>query len=333
MKKIMSATFLLACFACSDGDLTIENIDFDDGTVEFCPLQFDQTDTERTLFFKIVEDEALILELQSGLLENAISAETITSNLESQSTLTYRLFSENVTDDYFCSDIPPSSPAVLEESVASAGTVNIVTTLDTVTSSEKTYAHTMDITDLTLVGGDNERITDEPGLDFGVYHTEVESSINQSFSNYADVTLTDCSSENGIITLAQSLNDEFIVLEFPSSILVDEVTTEPRTLALGTLLSDTMAVFSNHVFNRILNAENVCEELDDTTAAINTFTTVSGQFSVSTVEATDSTPENMIFNHTLTLSNFSFEDANGNTTGEISSYVFGTVATTTSSSN
>lgn len=320
---------VLVCFACSDGDLTIENIDFENGTVDFCPLQFDQMDTERTLFFKTVEDEALILDLQSGLIENEISTETITSNLESQSILTYRLFSENISDTYFCSDIPPVNPSVLEETTASSGIVNIVTSLDTVTTSTKTYAHNISFTDLTILGGNNERITNEPGLDFGTYSTTLNSSVNQTFSNYSSTNIVSCPSGNDQITLSRFLNDELIVLEFPSSILINEATSEPRTISLGNTVNESTAVFANKVFNRILATEDVCTELSNNSNLINTFTTVSGTFSISSVEDADSTPENPIFNHTLTLNNFDLQDANGNTGSEIESYVYGTVTTTT----
>lgn len=320
----------MVCFACSDGDLTIENIDFEDGTVAFCTLQFNQMDTERTLFFKIVEDEALILDLQSGLIENQTSAETITSNLESQSTLTYRLFSENVSNDYFCDDIPPINPMVLEETTASSGIVNIITLVDTVTSSTKTYMHNISFTDLTIIGGDNERITDEPGLDFGTYPTTVDSSVKQVFSNYSGTTISSCTDEiSTTITLFKILNDEALLLNFPSSLLINQTTTEPRTVSLGNIPDDMTATFSNPVFKKIVSEALICSDFSGDSDLENSFTTISGTLSVTTTENGDSTAENPLFDHVLTLSNFVLEDVNENEIPVIETFTFGTVTTTT----
>ncbi|MEM8929279.1 MAG: hypothetical protein AAGC45_13860 [Bacteroidota bacterium] len=331
MKKIVAAALLVVCFACSDGDLTIENIDFEDGTVAFCTLQFDQMDTQRTLFFKIVEDEALILDLQSGLFDNETSLDTITSNLGSQSTLTYRLFSENVSDDYFCDDIPPINPMVLEETTASSGIVNIVTSVDTVNSITKTYVHNISFTDLTIIGGDNERITDEPGLDFGTYLTSLNSSVNNEFSNYSSTAVSSCTDEiTSTITLFKLLNDEALLLILPSSLLINQATTEPRTIPLGTIPDDMTATFSNPVFKKTVSEALICSDFSGDSDLENSFTTISGTLSVTTTESGDSTAENPLFNHVLTLSDFVVEDANENEIPVIETFTFGTVTTTTS---
>ena len=329
MKKITVALLLLAAIACSDGDLQIENIDFDGGTVAFCPLQFNQTDIQRTLLFKIVEDEALILELQSGLIANETSSDPETSSLANQSTLTYRLFSENVTSSYFCNDIPPATPTILEETTASSGVLSLISFVDTVTSATKTYAHDISVSDLTLLGNNGERITDGPGLDFGTYTTTVDSSIDLVFSNYNNLAIANCGNEGTNVHLFKVINDEAISLEFPSSILVNEVTNEPRTVALGSMVNDTTATFANRVFRKIVTDETVCTLTTNDPDVVNSFTTVSGMLSITTVQGADSTPENPSFDHTFTLSNFIAQDANENNVPEIETYVFGTITTRT----
>ncbi|BFP42626.1 hypothetical protein FGF1_34710 [Flavobacteriaceae bacterium GF1] len=329
MKKITVVLLLLSIIACSDGDLQIENIDFDGGTVTFCPLQFNQTDIQRTLFFKIVEDEALILQLQSGLIASETASDTATSSLENQSTLTYRLFSENVANTYFCSDIPPATPTILEETTASSGVLSLISSVDTVTSSTKTYVHDISITDLTLLGNNGERITDQPGLDFGTYATTVDSSVDLVFSNYNSSVIASCGNEGANVQFFKVANDEAIGLEFPSSILVNEVTIEPRTVALGNMVNDTTATFTNRVYRKIVTDETVCTLTTDDPDLVNSFTTVSGMLSITTVQGADSTPENPSFDHTFTLSSFIVQDANENNAPEIETYVFGTITTRT----
>ena len=121
MKKIfIPITLILLILSCSDGDLEVETIDFDSVSIEYCD---DPDASTSNVLFKISGDEALILNLESGVLNNGVTGETITteSTISSESTLIYRIFSDDVDDSYFCDDIPPASPTVIEEIEAEDG--------------------------------------------------------------------------------------------------------------------------------------------------------------------------------------------------------------------
>lgn len=152
---------------CSDGDLQIETIDFDDVTVQYCGSS---PTTATSIFFKINNDESLILDLQDGLLKNEVSDGTLSSTVPGQSNVTYRIFSENVTKSYFCSDIPPGSPSVLEEIGAAAGEV-LVTTVQSATDTTA-YIHTIELSGISLVNDKGERITDLRINNFGTITTK-----------------------------------------------------------------------------------------------------------------------------------------------------------------
>jgi len=165
MRNILFFAVLLFLFSCDDGDLQIEVIDFDSVDPQTCGT----VDIETSLFFKINEDEALILELQSGLLKNEASAATIESTIGSGSKLTYRLFSDNVTNTYFCSEVPTTTPTVLSEIEAENGKVLITTTgaeEDTVT-----FSHVIQLSDITFKTAADSRITDLTINDFGTVTT------------------------------------------------------------------------------------------------------------------------------------------------------------------
>ena len=120
------------------------------------------------MLFKIDGDEALILELQSNLLNNGISttdSTTNTSNLSSQSSLIYRLFSGTVNSAYFCDAIPPTSPTVSEEIIASSGNV-IVTSIANQDSTVIT--HKIQLDDVVFVNANGDRIVDLTVNDFGI---------------------------------------------------------------------------------------------------------------------------------------------------------------------
>ena len=162
---MLSSLLLPALVACSDGDLQIEIIDFDQEAMEFCGT----ADTGTELLFKIRDNETLILDLQSGLLKNEASGDTLLSAIPGQSRLVYRTFSDNVSKSYFCDAFPPASPTVAEEITAGAGNVRIFTTRN---SSDTTrYDHDIRLEGVSFVNEAGERITNLSVENFGILQT------------------------------------------------------------------------------------------------------------------------------------------------------------------
>ena len=151
--------------ACSDGELQIENIDFDDVALQVCGTP--TTDTQ--LLFKLKESEALILELQSGLLRNEVTGDTLESPIPSQSKLIYRIFSEDVKDSYFCDAVPPVAPKVVEEVPSEAGTVLIYTSQNP--SDTTKFEHQIWFENVTFVNAAGERLTKLTVDQFGTLTT------------------------------------------------------------------------------------------------------------------------------------------------------------------
>lgn len=170
MEKYVLVVLFAGLFSsCSDGDLRIETIDFDGVSVEFCNAP---QAVSSNIVFKINDDEALILELQSGVLNRGVIGETVIteSAVPSQSQLTYRIFSDAVSTDYFCDDIPPPAPTVIEEIEAQDGLVTIETTAD---ENNTNFVHTLRISDLSLIRENGERITDLTISEFGEISTAI----------------------------------------------------------------------------------------------------------------------------------------------------------------
>ena len=170
----MKQSFVLLLFclflSCNDGDLQIETIDFDSATIEFCEST---VDVSSTFFFKLNPTEALILDLQSGVLQNEASDTTLVSNVPGQSQVTYRTFSDNVTKNYFCDQVPPVTPVVIEEILAEGGEV-LITTIQSETDTT-IYEHTIELSGISLVNSQGERITNLNIDNFGTITTQEES--------------------------------------------------------------------------------------------------------------------------------------------------------------
>lgn len=167
MKKMLSILLCIFCFSCDDGDLQIESLDFSTGTIQTCNTV---VVSQSSILFKINSDEALILSLAANVLKNEEGTVTVDMTSTSPSTIIYRLFSGTVTNTYFCSDIPPTSPTVLDEIVATTATITIATTLNT-TATLPTYTHLITITSITLETGNDQRITDIGEKIFGTITT------------------------------------------------------------------------------------------------------------------------------------------------------------------
>ena len=166
MRKWLGIPLLFTLLACNDGDLQISVIDFDTAAVQYCDTQLS---TSTTFFFKLNSEEALILELQSGLLKNEITTEDISSNIPGQSKVTYRTFDGSVSSDYFCSNIPPASPKVVEDILAENGQI-LISTLRNETDTTL-FEHTISMQNLSLINKKGERITDLTTIDFGTITT------------------------------------------------------------------------------------------------------------------------------------------------------------------
>lgn len=162
---------MLCCliFSCDDGDLQIEIIDFDSAGIEFCETA---TDTTSTFFFKLNPTEALILDLQSGILQNEASDGTLVSSVPGQSQVTYRTFSGDVNKNYFCDQLPPAEPSVVEEILAEGGEV-FITTVQSLNDTT-IYEHTIELNGISLVNSQGERITNLNIDDFGTITTQSE---------------------------------------------------------------------------------------------------------------------------------------------------------------
>ncbi|WP_431161298.1 hypothetical protein [Flagellimonas beolgyonensis] len=160
---------LCLLFSCGDGDLEIETIDFDSVTLQFCTTP---SATEKNILFKINNTEALILELQSGVLNKGVVGETVVtqSAISNQSQLTYRIFSDDVAKNYFCDDIPPVEPVVIDEVEAEDGFVTISTTAD---EANGNFVHTITLNEISFITESGERITNLSVSTFGEVTTAI----------------------------------------------------------------------------------------------------------------------------------------------------------------
>lgn len=169
MIRLLPFLLFLLLLSCDDGEIQIEIIDFDSASIEFCESE---TTVNSTIFFKLNAEESLILTLQNGILKNEPSEGAVSSGVPSQSQLSYRSFSSSISKNYFCDDIPPSAPSVVEEIEGEGGEV-LVTTIQSV-SDTTAYEHTIELSGISMVNSKGERITNLKIDNFGMIITKEE---------------------------------------------------------------------------------------------------------------------------------------------------------------
>lgn len=167
MKNVFRLIFLALFLSCDDGDIQIETVDFDSiNTVESCKAASAST---TNLLFKINVDEALILELPAGLLKNEVTTEVIKSAISTTTKLTYRVFTDKVSKNYFCDEVPPLTPTVSEQVIAADGEILITTA----TKDSITFEHIIRLNEISFISEDGSRITDLRISEFGTVTTKL----------------------------------------------------------------------------------------------------------------------------------------------------------------
>lgn len=167
MKKFLFYGFLMLFISCDDGDLQIETLDFDSVTIQNCDAI---TVDIANVLFKLNATEALILELPAGSIKNEVSEGVKEYSVGSSgpTKVSYRTFSDTVSNNYFCSNIPLTTPNVVEEIIAQGGSLFITTVLN---ADGVTYEHTIELSSISLVTSNDTRITDLSINNFGTVTT------------------------------------------------------------------------------------------------------------------------------------------------------------------
>ncbi|WP_298141724.1 hypothetical protein [Flavobacterium sp.] len=147
MKKIIGLfALMLTLNGCDDGDITIEDINFEDVTASYC----DQND----ILYKIKDNEALLIQIENSenFFTNEVSDEgdpTVITINNTTNRVIYRAYSGEVATGNICATIPLSTPSVIEEWVATSGTIEITTTANVVPNTTSTAGNATKITGYT----------------------------------------------------------------------------------------------------------------------------------------------------------------------------------------
>ncbi|MEX2350238.1 MAG: hypothetical protein WD554_05110 [Flavobacteriaceae bacterium] len=172
-------TFLLAVslfFSCDDGDIIVTSFDFEEIALEQCG------DVGEYIFYKINNVNLETLSLRLRTQDSILSEEgnwTYTID-ESNNTVNYRTFDQEVPEIYFCSFIPPTTPTIERDYFSTQGTLLVTSQItetilpDEGTEQDTTYvlSTSLDFVNLRLVSS-GEGLTEE-SLDMGTVENTID---------------------------------------------------------------------------------------------------------------------------------------------------------------
>lgn len=115
MKKIVILLSIFSLlFSCDDGDFDVPGFNFDDQVIQNCG---------DLVLFKINESESLVFRINESNVNNAFFNQELIDRVFDLNNISYRIYSDNITSDFFCNDIPPSTPILSNEWTGSGSLV------------------------------------------------------------------------------------------------------------------------------------------------------------------------------------------------------------------
>ncbi len=154
--------FVLLMSSCDDGDFPELSFDFQD-SVSNC---------DSTLFYITTSSrsEAYIIELLDGDLPEEAGEKSL--GISGQRAVTYRVFDDAIGSDYFCNDLPPTSPLTIEEWLATGGSIVITTEeVENDQGEVSSYRYTLSVEN-TVLSFRDKKITQEV-FQFGTFEMAV----------------------------------------------------------------------------------------------------------------------------------------------------------------
>ena len=220
MKKIF-ALVALSLISCDDGDLTVEEISFDDVNAQRCAAS--------NVVYKLNDTEALILEIGSDidftaafLNEPTPAGTPRTYPISPSNRVLYRSYNGEVAADNICGTIPPANPSVTEEWNATSGVIEITT--NTVKSPNTNlpggeritaYRHNITLKNVTFEKPSGTQVYQT--FNFGDYNATVTPP---AFA-MNPAQLQQCPASSTLFNYAGS---EAFTLDIDASLIVNEVT-------------------------------------------------------------------------------------------------------------
>lgn len=113
----------VALNSCDDGNLILENINFEDVATQSC--------STNEIIYKLKDKEALLLEIPKSIFVNEPTVPGFPTLIDidnATNQVVYRFYNGTITTANICNTIPPALPNVTDQWTAASGKIQIITT-------------------------------------------------------------------------------------------------------------------------------------------------------------------------------------------------------------
>ena len=211
---------VLLLTGCDDGNIIVENFNFDNVQVNKC--------ADNNTLYKINDKEALIFITPESNFANVAQTQTLT--VDSETSITYRKYTEAVLASTICET--PTQTVTEEWTCLDGGTVEIKSTpiYDTVIPTKIIgYNHAIVFKNIVFQAPDKQVVYDS--YTFGNYRTDVT---DLAFDFVSPAEVLDCSNNN--LIFKYNTNKVLLMDIDKSTLFLNSVTTpgNPRTALINT---------------------------------------------------------------------------------------------------
>jgi hypothetical protein len=298
MKKIISLFTLFIIFnGCSDGDVKVQNISFENVTAYNCG----------DIVYKINGNDALMIIIPAAELAFKNEVRTQTKNIGGNIRVVYRNYAGTPTANNFCVSPPTATPNVIEAWEAIGGTIEIKTTAiktdpdpNTQATRINKYNHYIVFKNLIFQKPSGTQLYDSFG--FGNYLTNT----SLLFPNSGPQSFVSCLATAPSPTRIYANNNlESLVLSaLDPALFINAPNTSPIIKNLGT----TSNILTLKTYNGVLPTTYYCGALPSIPAVQDTWMATSGTIEVTTAVSSGTYTHNIhIKNATITKSGLNTE--------------------------
>ena len=317
MKRVVSLLAILMLLnGCDDGNLTQEDITFEDIATQSCSIN--------NIIYKLKEKESLLLEIPKTTFTNEpnIVGEPTILDINSANRVVYRFYNGTVSASNICETIPPITPIVTDQWTATDGKIQIFTTAVKTTNATDNstritgYNHNIVFKNVTFAKNSGTQVYET--FPFGDYVTTATALPFQF-----DQTIEQCSSSSQIYNYTSS---EALTLDIDRALIVSSATplNTPRTGLIG----PTVNKLTYRLFSGLLTSSYFCVTPVPTTPIVSEeWIAASGVSNVSGIIEVTTTTLGTGFKHVIVLKNVTMKKGtNDFKLGD--SFIYGELLTT-----
>jgi hypothetical protein len=319
MKRVVSLLFIaLFLNSCDDGNLTQEDISFEDVATQSC--------STNNIIYKLKDKESLILEIPENSFMNEPSLVGVPTiiDINSDNRLVYRFYNGTISTANICETIPPATPIVTDQWTAIAGKIQIFTTAVKTTnpidnSTRITgYNHNIVFKNITFAKNSGTQVYET--FPFGDY-VDANSFTALAFSFTKSLKQCPVSKQ-----LYDKNSSEALILDIDPTLIISTATplNTPRT----GLISATNNKLTYRLFSGLLTDDYFCNTTFPATPVIKEeWIAVAGVSNISGIIEVTTTAFGNGFKHTIVLKNVTMKKGNNDfQLGD--SYIYGDLYTT-----